>query len=616
MTRLSGMLHWHPGHVADRDRLRGMFAAEAGPAASSLLADGRLWLAATSEDAAPRRYGNVVLAFAGDLLNRDELRDRSERGELQAAVARLYERQGPDGVRALRGAFALALWDEELERLVLAGDHLGLARLYYSVTPSGVAFASRASSVVAAPGVVARVDRLAVYEYLNFGYVPSPRTIWTGVYRLPPGHLLVAQRGAVACRPYWDLEYQERRAGLGAAARATAEAVEAAVGAALAGARPKDTGAFLSGGTDSSTVVGLMAKLTGERVNAFSIGFREPRYDELSYAALAARHFKAAHYARIVTADEAFEAMPELVETYDEPFGNNSAIGTLFCARLARETGVTCLLAGDGGDEIFGGNERYRTDRIFALWQRVPALLRTGVLEPALRGLGERGPGPLRRIQRYARRAAIPNPRRFYSYEFFFAQEGQPLLDPDFLVAAGADTPWQAVEAHFARARAASELNRLLYLDLKLTIGDSDLPKVTRTAERAGVLVRFPLLHLPLVEWTAALPARFKVRGFEKRYLFKYAFRPLLPREILAKRKHGFGVPTGLWLRSHPRFEALARDALLSPAARQRGYFRPGAIEDLLARHAAEPTPYYGDLLWTVLLLELWHRRHGAAASR
>ena len=189
------------------------------------------------------------------------------------------------------------------------------------------------------------------------------------------------------------------------------------------------------------------------------------------------------------------------------------------------------------------------------------------MLEPALAALGERGPRPLRRVQRYVRRAAIPNPRRFYSYEFFFAQEGQSLLAPGFLAAAGASTPWQVLEEHFERAGAgASELNRLLYLDLKLTIGDNDLLKVTRTAERAGIGVRFPLLDVPLVELTAALPARFKVRGLEKRYLFKHAFRSLLPAEILAKRKHGFGVPTGLWLRTHPRFQALARDTLLSPA--------------------------------------------------
>jgi asparagine synthase (glutamine-hydrolysing) len=361
-----------------------------------------------------------------------------------------------------------------------------------------------------------------------------------------------------------------------------------------------------------------MTRLTGEPVNAFSIGFHEDRYDELDYARLAARHFGAILHTRIVKPDDALAALPGLVDVYDEPLGNNSAIGTLFCAALAREHGVSRLLAGDGGDEIFGGNERYRVDQVFARYGRVPAPLRRALLEPVLLKLPADMPGILGRARRYIRRASIPNPRRFYSYEFHVAQNAAELLEPDFLRRVQPDAPWQVLEEHFRRPEAASELNRLLYLDLKLTIGDNDLFKVTRTAELGSVGVRFPFLNLPLVEFMGMLPASFKVRGLEKRYLFKRAFRSLLPREILAKRKHGFGVPTAEWLRSHSGIRELARDTLLSARTEQRGYFRRGALEDLFARHDRETAPFYGDILWSVLMLELWHRRHvdapGAAA--
>jgi asparagine synthase (glutamine-hydrolysing) len=468
------------------------------------------------------------------------------------------------------------------------------------------------------PGIEASADPSAVYQYLNFGYVPASTSIWKGVRRLPPGHVLRVTAGSALPRPtaFWDLAYDERDTSPRTAAETLYGLTAEAVAAALGGTRVKETGAFLSGGTDSSTVVGLMGRATGERPNAFSIGFPDPRYDELAYAELAARHFGAAHYTRTVTPEDALETLPTLVEAYDEPFGNNSAIGTLLCARLARECGVRTLLAGDGGDEIFGGNDRYRTDGVFARYGRVPRVLRERLLEPVLRGLPDGGGSLLGKAQRYVQRARIPNPRRFYLYEFFFAQEGQGLLGPDLLAAVDRDAPWRVLEDHYRRVRASSDLNRLLYLDLKLTIADNDLLKVTRTAELAGVRVRFPLLDLRLVEFMASVPAELKVRGLEKRHLFKRAFRALLPPETLAKRKHGFGVPTSTWLRQHPGFRALAHDTLTAARAQARGYLARDAVARLLALHEADSTPYYGDVVWNLLMLELWHRRHldGAAA--
>jgi asparagine synthase (glutamine-hydrolysing) len=552
-----------------------------------------------------------------DLVNLDELHEIAglEAGR-SGLMSRLYALEGAGFVRRLRGAFALALWDRRRRQLLLGVDHFGMRRLHYATSPRGTVFSSRLDALLGGPGVEKRVELATVYSYLNFRFVPAPETPYTNVRRLPPGHTLLVRPCHARLEPFWDMAYPEERHREDRAASSVYRLTHQAVQEALTTLSPKETGAFLSGGTDSSTIVGLMTRITGEPVNAFSIGFDDDRYDELRHAGLTARHFGASHYTRVVTADDALAALPGLVSAYDEPFGNNSAVGTFFCAQLGREAGVRHLLAGDGGDEIFGGNERYRTDRIFARYQRLPALLRRGILEPILLNLPGHAPGILGRGQRYIRRANIQNPRRFYSYEFYVAEGAGQLLHPDFLAAIVPDGPWHALEEHYGRVRASTELNRLLYLDLKLTIGDNDLLKVTRTAELAGMAVRFPMLALPLVEYTGTMPADFKVRGLEKRYLFKRAFRSLLPAETLAKRKHGFGVPTAEWLKHHPGFRELCRDVLLSPRTAQRGYFRAGALEHLLSLHAADDTPFYGDILWSVLMLELWHRAHADRTER
>jgi asparagine synthase (glutamine-hydrolysing) len=388
---------------------------------------------------------------------------------------------------------------------------------------------------------------------------------------------------------------------------------EDAVRQTLSGLDMKHTGSFLSGGTDSSAVVGLMTRLTGERIHAFSIGFQEPRYNELHYAELAARHFGASHYTQIVSADDAFTCLPRLVAAYDEPFGNSSAVATYLCADLARQAGMRLLLAGDGGDEIFGGNESYRREQVFARYGLIPMSLRR-VLEPTLRMWPWSRLGLVGKARRYVERASAPNPDRFYSSEFFVARERAWLLAPDFRATIRPTWPWEVARHHYAAAPAVDEMNRLLYVDLKITLGDNDLLKVTRAAELAGIGVRFPLLDHPLVEFTATLPVGDKVRGTEKRYLFKRAFAAMIPAEILGKAKHGFGLPISGWLKTHAPFRDLLRDTLLSSECRQRGYFAPGALEALFRLHADDPTPYYGDILWTMLMLELWHRnREGVA---
>jgi asparagine synthase (glutamine-hydrolysing) len=618
-TRVPGIgpvHYWTDGRVGffwsmERSNVRTFEPSTFGSTEPSILRSFERSTFGPTEPSNLRTFERVSVVADLDLTNLEEMHALAREARDQAElVAALYAGEGSGFVQRVHGALAVAIWDRRERLLHLAVDRFGIKRLHYVSDGHRTAFATRPSAVLGVPGVEKRVDPTQVYNYLNFGFVPSPASIFAGIRRLPPGCMLIADGCGTRLERYWDMAYPEAPLRKRAAATQLYRVSEAAIAEAVRGIQPKEAGSFLSGGTDSSTVVGLMGRVTGERPNAFSIGFREERYDELAYAELAARHFGATHYKRTVTADEALAALPRLVEAYDEPFGNNSAIGTYFCAELARECGVAWLMAGDGGDEIFGGNERYRADRMFALYHTLPAAVRRAVIEPVLFALPKGDDGIVGQAQRYVRRANIPNPRRFYSYEFFVAQHAPELLDREFLAAVEAGAPYAVVQGHYDAARAQMELNCLLYLDLKLTIGDNDLLKVTRTAELAGVSVRFPLLDRALVEFTGTLPAHFKVRGLEKRYLFKRAFRELLPRETLAKRKHGFGVPTSDWLKRHTGFRDLARDALASSRARQRAYFRAGAIEELLRLHAADTTPFYGDILWTVLMLELWHRRH------
>jgi asparagine synthase (glutamine-hydrolysing) len=588
----------------------------AGPR-SVVVTDGAVGLYASAESGALHARADAWAAADLDLTNLPELQRRAGSSATGAELLLdLYDREGAELVGRLVGAFALAVWDRRRRELLLAVDHFGIKRLHYQEQPGRLAFATRLGSLVRAPGGRAEIDPTTVYTYLNLGYVPAPRTIFAGVRRLPPAHRALASAGRISVGPYWQMTYPEHPLAESDAIASLVSHTEAAVGRALAPSPSKETGAFLSGGTDSSTVVGLMTRLGGEPVNAFSVGFNEDHFDELRYAGIAARHFGASHYTRVLAPGDVVDSLPTLVAAFDEPFGNNSAVGTFCCAALARECGVSRLLAGDGGDEIFGGNERYRVHQLYARYARIPALVRSAVIEPLVGVLPAESPGLAGKARRYVQRARVPNPCRFYWSEFFFSRGGADLLDGGFLAAVDRDAPHALLDRHFAAARASSELNRLMHLDLQLTIGDNDLLKVTRTAEAAGVRVRFPLLDPALVEFTGTLPARFKVRGLEKRYLFKLAFRSLLPAETLAKRKHGFGVPTSVWLRDHPGLRALATETLRSTRFRQRGYFAPGAIDELFRRHGADSTAYFGDLLWMVLMLELWHRHHVDGGGR
>jgi asparagine synthase (glutamine-hydrolysing) len=564
----------------------------------------------------------VRIAADADLTNDRELTlELSQQGldagrmSLAERLGWLYRTHGDSFVERLHGVFAVAVWDQAAERLVLAIDRIGVRGLYWSEEGGRLYFASRVGAVCAVHERQSAVNSAALMQYLLSSVVPAPLTIYQDVSKLRPGCRLIWENGRVREERYWDLNYVEEttnderhwagdlRAGM-----------RAAVGRHLDGSTLCETGSYLSGGTDSSSVVAFMSERCSP-VNTFSISFAEARYNEVEYARIAANRFATQHHERCLSADDAVSAVPKILQCYDEPFANSSTIGAYYCALLARENGVTTLLAGDGGDELFAGNSRYADDRRFAMYQLLPGWLRHGLIEP-LAFLFPTDDGLLSRPRKYVQRANIPNPRRLYSYDFFLSNSAKDIFEPEFLAQAPPDRWMEIVEAHYHRPGAASELNRQMYLDVKLVLADNDLRKVQGTAELAGVRARFPLLDHQLVELSSRIPSSLKMKGSKLRYIFKEAMRGILPEEILTKKKHGFGVPVGMWFFQDERLKTMVRDVLSDSRTRQRGYFRPAFLEKMAAWRGNEDAFFYGEVIWYMLALELWHREHLESRKR
>ena len=549
------------------------------------------------------------------VLGRPRFRDAAlaqaarEGGPLAAWRAVMAKSAASGGSRAVAaslggvdGDFAVALTDP-VGRAFLAVDRFAIQTLCWRVIDGKLHYAERADTLAALPPR-ADIDPQAVYDYLYFHVVPSPRTIFQGVHRLPPAHGLWFDNGQVTVQPYWLPHFEEpKRADFNALAADFRQRVQDAVAAQLDGSKPA---CFLSGGTDSSTVAGMISQLAG-RAATYSIGFEAEGYDEIAYARIAAKRFGTEHHEYYVTPDDLVGAIPAVAAHCDQPFGNSSVLPAYFCARMARDDGVAKLLAGDGGDELYGGNARYAKQRIFGWYGDVPAPLRTGLLEPLL----ERTPlGALplaRKGRSYVQQAKVPLPDRLQQYNLLLRLDPRQVFTPEFLARVDEADPLrqQRVVWNLVPGR-ASALNRMLAYDWRYTLAEADLPKVRGSTSLAGVAVGFPFLDAGVVDLSLALPVDYKLKGLKLRWFFKEALRGFLPDEILAKKKQGFGLPFGVWATRHARLKAFAADSLQSLAG--RGIVRREFIEPLLQQRLPEHPGYYGEMVWVLMMLEQWLR--------
>jgi asparagine synthase (glutamine-hydrolysing) len=556
----------------------------------------------------------VCVSARSDIYNFHELsqkvcvRPQSDAG----LIGELYLLYGQRVFEMLTGPFSVCLVDKITRKLIVVIDRLGIKPIVYYSDKNSFIFGSRIQTLLPLASADAReIDNEALMDYLNFSAVPTPKTIFRRIRKLPPGHFLAVKGGDLSPQltKYCDISYPIENRGKKYFLKEIPEAVEASVKLVLGHEMLKGrrVGAFLSGGTDSSTVTGMMKKISGS-VKTFSIGFDEPGYNELDYAHITARHFGAQHHEYVVTPDDVLRSVDSVIDAFDEPFGNASAVPTYFCARLAKENGIDTLMAGDGGDEIFGGNERYAADKIFSNYYKIPCSLRKRVIEPLVASAPAALP-VIERGKKYIRRANIPHPERFFSYNPVSAMGKEVIFSPEFLNAVNGYDPVAWARELYETVEAEDELNKLLYIDMKFTITDNDLRKVNAASEKVGLRVAYPLLDRKLVDLTCTMPASLKVRGRTLRYLFKKAFTGFLPADVIRKKKHGFGLPIGIWIRTKKNITDFVMDALRGPSCTISPFFRNGFIDELFKLHRENGVAFYGDIIWNLLVLELWSKR-------
>jgi asparagine synthase (glutamine-hydrolysing) len=352
----------------------------------------------------------------------------------------------------------------------------------------------------------------------------------------------------------------------------------------------------------------MLAEVAGRTAATYSIGFEAEGYDEMSFARIAAKHFGTEHHEYYVTPNDLVRSVADVASHYDQPFGNSSALPAFYCARMAREDGVTRIQAGDGGDELFGGNTRYARQRAFGWYGNVPSLLRRGLLEPAL----ERTPlGSLplaRRGRSYVEQARVPLPDRMHMHSLLSHLGVEDIFEPSFLSLVDAAEPLHQQRVVWQEVQGASELNRMLAYDWRYTLAEADLPKVCGTTSLAGIGVGFPFLDQAVVDFSLALPTDYKLKGLKLRWFFKEALRGFLPDEIITKKKQGFGLPFGVWATRHEALGRLAADSLHSLG--ERSIVRPSFIRRLLDELLPKQPGYYGEMVWILMMLEQWLRTH------
>lgn len=531
------------------------------------------------------------------------------------ALRSVHERQGPDAawrlalasapqqaLREVGGSFAVALRDAA-GRTVLAVDRFAAHTLCYRIVDGELRFAARADELADAS---TPIDPQAIFDYLYFHVIPSPRTIFQGIHRLPPGHVAVFDQGRLDVTPYWVPSFTEpASASFEALRREFLDKVEQGVSRELDGSK---AACFLSGGTDSSTVAGMIGRVSGEPADCYSIGFEAEGYDEMAFARLAARHFGCRHHEYYVTPDDLVRSIGDVAGHYDQPFGNSSVLPAYYCAKVARQDGVTRLLAGDGGDELFGGNSRYAKQRIFSWYDQVPGALRHGLMEPLLsQPLAGRLP-LLSKAASYVEQARVPMPDRLQMYNLLRRLGVDDVLTPGFLAQVDIGAPDVAQREVWQQPRTDKLINRMLAFDWRYTLAEADLPKVRGSTGLAGVGVGYPMLDTDLVDFSLALPGDYKLKGLKLRWFFKQALRGFLPDEILTKKKQGFGLPFGVWASRHAALKQLATDSLRSFA--ERGIIRPAFITRLLDELLPTHPGYYGEMVWILMMLEQWLQQH------
>jgi len=546
----------------------------------------------------------IWISYNGEIYNYRELRPVLEsRGHhFQTStdtetIIHLYEEHGLDCLDHLRGMFAFALWDSSKRRLLLARDRLGVKPLYYRREPGRVIFASELRALRELCAQPLEVDPQSVYDFFGFRYVPGPHTFYRGVEKLLPGHFLTVDSHGVQTKAYWDIPGEEKDpVSVDALAQEVVEHLRESIRLRLISDVP--LGAFLSGGTDSSAVVALMAELGARPLKTFSVGFREHGFSELPYARKVAERFKTEHQELVVTADDMAAELPRLIEFRGEPVAEPTDVALYKIAQLASRS-VKVVLAGEGGDELFAGYPKYAADRMTGMVSALPKNM--------VRALVRWLPYRQRRVKLALETLSIQNEaeRSATWFASFSREEREALFAPDFLAQVDAAHPARIFQETLEKVRDRSPLKRMLYADLKIWLPDNLLLRGDQMTMAASIEERVPFLDHKLVEMAARIPSRLLTQGFQTKVFLRRALKPYLSPEILRRRKVGFTVPVGQWFRKE--LKTLVGDLVLSPNSNTRSYFSKASTEKFVQEHFKGVRDRQKQL-WALVNFEIWSR--------
>jgi asparagine synthase (glutamine-hydrolysing) len=551
----------------------------------------------------------IWIVFNGEIYNFPELRGELEkRGHRfythtdTEVIVHLYEDMGADCVNKLRGMFAFALYDERQGKLLMARDRLGKKPLHYVHSRGRLLFGSEIKCILAVAPDLAEVNKDALLQYMYFGYVLDPDTSFLPIQKLAAGHLLEFQAGHITVRQYWDLpEYGTHEPH---SEQECLEELEWRLAEAVRVRLISDVplGALLSGGTDSSTVVALMARASSKPVKTFSIGFSHDDFNEAHYARVVANHFGTEHHEMIVEPD-VLETVETLTSSLEEPFGDSSMLPTYYVSKMAREH-VTVALSGDGGDEIFAGYDRYGINLRRRIFERIPLWARGLYREQVFPRLPQNMRG-----RRYSYNITLPWRERYVDSISFIPsfERDLPLLSNEFReMFATNGSPENRMYQYFDQAPTKDPVSQMLYVDTKTYLVGDILTKVDRMSMLTSLEMRVPLLDHLFVEWVTGLPVEWKMRGGHQKYILrKLAERVGVPKEALDRPKQGFALPLVHWIRNE--LKDLILSVLLEPRTLQRGYFNPNGVQRLLDEHFRGRRDHSGEI-WRLLIFELWHR--------
>jgi asparagine synthase (glutamine-hydrolysing) len=619
MCGICGVATAEPGAVADVEAVRRMNArlVHRGPDSDGVFHEGGVALAARrlsiidlegGDQPIANEDGSVVVVQNGEIYNYRELRSGLEqRGHRFSSasdtevIVHLYEEDGEGFVERLRGMFAIALWDARLGKLLLARDRFGIKPLYYRLAKGTLSFASELKAMLEQPGFSREIDIRAVASFLAFNSIPSPLTIFAEARKLPPGTLAVWRDGELSqaryARPAPIAAERVRRRPVGELAEELRETLRDSIRAHLVADVP--VGVLLSGGVDSAGIVALAAGEQEEPVKTFSVGFEESSFDELDQARLVAGRYGTDHH-EIVLRPDAVELFPRLVEAFDEPFGDSSALPTYLVSELAAGE-VKVALSGEGGDELFGGYYTYVADLLAPRVGRLAAL--AAPLVEALPSSDSKVSFDYK-AKRFARSARLPALERHHAWKEIFSRQLQAAL------LGGRDPGWDPVDLYrerYAETAGAEPLARLQDVDLGIYLVDDLLVKTDRSSMAHSLELRVPFLDTEVAELAMGLATPLKVRGFAKKRLLLRALAPLLPREILRGPKHGFSIPVAAWLRGP--LHGFAREVLSSETLSRQGWLDPATVTGLLDRHSSGREDLSRQL-WGLMAFTLWFDRY------